>query len=295
MLAGVYAKDCGAAFSPELIAEVAEAVMGSSLTFSLASSPASTPANSRSCSPCPRTSTEEAAGAEEVQVDSRRAAAPYPQLLTVPRPAHTGKLLALPEKRIRGASPENSLSPAVGKDLSVPSKHKSSGKLLVQVLRVLCERCGVSFQEAIGQVLFRNRRADVIRKRKDWRHSSEDLSWIAAAAEPADQAALGGVEDVFRAMCIAGELRTRQWQRVVQLIIKNPVLAGRVRLSDTDRLFYEITHRDVEATYALTSVHKFKELLALLSEAAGVHPAVVFIAVGSHGQQLAKTALSACE
>jgi len=267
LLAGVYLKDGGAAFPPELIGEVITSVM----EFPSMSS-TSTPANSRSCSPCPR--------GEEVLTEVRSAA--FPQLLTG-RPS--GKFLVLPEKAAQRATPD--LSP-------VPAKCPT-GKLLVQVLRVLCERCRVPFHEAAGQVLFRNRRADVLRKRKDLRQSSEDLSWIAAAADPADQAALGGVEGVFRAMCVRDELRSRQWQKVVQLMQRNPVLASRVRHSDADRLFYEVTHRDVEATHALTSVQKFKELLALLSEAAGVHPAVVFISVGCHGQHLEKGTLSQCE
>ena len=63
----------------------------------------------------------------------------------------------------------------------------------------------------------------------------------------------------------------------VQLIQRNPILRNRVRLSDTDRLFYNITHRDNEvpvhngshpkdpqlgqARSSLNSPREFRELL----------------------------------
>mmetsp|Transcript_81288 Transcript_81288/g.143395 ORF Transcript_81288/g.143395 Transcript_81288/m.143395 type:complete len:227 (+) Transcript_81288:60-740(+) len=89
----------------------------------------------------------------------------------------------------------------------------------------------------------------------------------------------------------AGEagLSMRGWQRVVGIIQKNPVLGGLVRPSDVDRLFYAATHRDGKARRSITC-RQFRVLLEALSEAMGVSPCLVFLAVGSHAGHLEQAA-----
>eukprot|EP00439_Symbiodinium_sp_Y106_P034483 s862_g4.t1 len=190
---------------------------------------------------------------------------------------------------------------------SVPSRKSSCLRCRCWQDRVTC----TSTRWPVSEILFRHRRSSVIQERKDFRKVAEDISWVFRQSSSSDAAGTtketGGkrwVDAVFEHMCVKGEFRFREWQKVVQLIQRNPILRNRVRLSDTDRLFYNITHRDNEvpvhngshpkdpqlgqARSSLNSPREFRELLMCLADACAVHPGMMFYAVGCHDQALAE-------
>jgi len=171
----------------------------------------------------------------------------------------------------------------------------SKPQVFVSAVQMLAGQSNMHFHEVAGQILFRHRRSSVIQERKDFRKVAEDISWVFRQSSSSDAAGTtketGGkrwVDAVFEHMCVKGEFRFREWQKVVQLIQRNPILRNRVRLSDTDRLFYNITHRDNEARSSLNSPREFRELLMCLADACAVHPGMMFYAVGCHDQALAE-------
>eukprot|EP00931_Biecheleriopsis_adriatica_P120277 TRINITY_DN95393_c0_g1_i1.p1 TRINITY_DN95393_c0_g1~~TRINITY_DN95393_c0_g1_i1.p1 ORF type:complete len:526 (-),score=102.21 TRINITY_DN95393_c0_g1_i1:100-1644(-) len=319
LLGSVFSKEGGAAFSQSSVLEAVAAVSaGTSLSCSPECSVTASPSVSRSCSPRPPSEivsavqehmvsalhdeedkeaieselcTLEAAGAKQVP--------PLPQLLTAPQPhlkllcPPKQRLLELPRQAERGLRTRSPSLASASSDVLTASKRPSSARLLVQVIRVLVARHGnLTFGDVAGQILFKHRRSAALQERKEYRRTAEDLSWILcphSSPHDTEHSVLDGVDGVFKILRVAGEMRGRQWQRVVQLMLKNPVLESRIRLSDADRLFYEVTHRDTaQASHGLRMPKHFRELLVALAECAGIHPAFVFVAVGCHSESLAQ-------
>uniref|UniRef100_A0A7S0FYS5 Uncharacterized protein n=1 Tax=Pyrodinium bahamense TaxID=73915 RepID=A0A7S0FYS5_9DINO len=151
------------------------------------------------------------------------------------------------------------------------------------VLRALVERCGMPFTDLASQILWRNRKVKVL-QRAPFRRLARDLSWLGRRD---DECPLEPVEEVFRCLTAkcGGRMAGRQWQKVLALIHRNPVLGSRVKLCDADRLFYGECHRGGQANRAI-NMSEFKELLFDLSESSGIHPCLIFISVGSHARRL---------
>jgi len=154
--------------------------------------------------------------------------------------------------------------------------------LLVRVVRALAKGSGVTFSSLASQLLWRNRRSKAL-QHPQFRRVVRDLAWLASS----DNDPREPVEEVFRFYCSSegGRMRGRQWQKVVQLIWRNPVLQGHVKLCDADRLFYSQCVRGKEAGREI-NVSEFKELLFELAESSGVNPSIIFISVGSHAKRL---------
>lgn len=149
----------------------------------------------------------------------------------------------------------------------------------VEVVRSLGESAGMPFSELASQLLWRNRRAKVLQETH--RRLTRDLSWLA------QEETLEPVEEVFRCITAGGtRMNFRQWQKVLALIQRNPILQSKVKLSDSDRLFYGQCHHGGQANKNI-SRSEFKDLLFELAEASGIHPSLIFISVGSHARRLA--------
>lgn len=164
-----------------------------------------------------------------------------------------------------------------GSDRSMALDHAGN---FVAVVKSLGDTAGIPFSELASQLLWRNRRAKAIVE-GGHRKISKDLTWL--VGQPED---LEPVEEVFRCMTSPGNRMTfRHWQKVIDLIQKNPVLQSRIKLSDADRLFYGQCHRGGQANKNI-SMSEFKELLFEIAEASGIHPSLVFICVGSYARRL---------
>lgn len=163
--------------------------------------------------------------------------------------------------------------------------------LVVRVFRDLAMMRCQPLNDIVGQVLWRSRRAKAIRDTTRLRRVAEDISWIADTGG-GDDNIVTLVEGVYNLQIVAegGKMRWRGWERVVNLLMKNPVLHGRVRHVDADRLYYNAMRRSVPPSCSI-GLREFKELLLELADSSAVHPHIVFVAVGSHQKQMALEAL----
>lgn len=186
-------------------------------------------------------------------------------------------------------TPEASSVPA-------PELVESRPDFVIEVLRALATRAGLPLIDVLGQVLWQHRRAEPLREPR-LRRIVEDASWVLASAEPSakgngDVDAGEDVERVFWALTgPSGRMRYGQWRKTVQLVLRNPVLEGRVRVGDTDRLFCGEVRRNSQIENKPRSgltvgLGDFKRLLLQLAETGGTHPCMVFLAVGAHARPL---------
>jgi len=166
----------------------------------------------------------------------------------------------------------------------------ASTDLIIQVLQELGEQSGLRFSDIAGQVLRQNRNSRALRTAKH-REVVDDVSWIEEPAESIVNESSGLVEcvkQVFRLSTTSdsGCMRWNTWQRIADLICKNPILNARVRHTDIDRLFYQAANRDPENSKTI-SRNEFLGLLLDLAEASSTHPSIIFFAVGCHAERLA--------
>lgn len=158
---------------------------------------------------------------------------------------------------------------------------------VIKGLGYMAEASGILFSEAVGQILWRNRRAESLREKQRSKDAVDDLSWVADCAEDPDVAgdvlkALDDVFDMFEVSHNGKGINVKAWQRVTKFVEANPVLKRRVKLTDVDRLWHAATHKPPADPQISISRRAFKELLLTWCEAMGVHPWMVFVAVGSH-------------
>lgn len=168
----------------------------------------------------------------------------------------------------------------------VPLDKADKTALVVQVLHDLARQCGRRFSDVAGQVLWRHRGSAALQGHH--RRTAEDLTWLNGCdADLVARPVVALVEDVFRAMTADEEskhMRFRQWQKVVRLIQKNPVLERQVKVRDVELLFYAKTHDS--SVHVSISRREFKQLLMELAERMEVHPSLVYMAVGCHAEHL---------
>jgi hypothetical protein len=158
---------------------------------------------------------------------------------------------------------------------------------VMMALTKLSEEVDMDLSDILGQILWRNRRAESLREKQRRRETVEDVSWAAAGTDDPDVSSdvLKSLDDVFD-MFEAGQkgrgLSVKAWQRVAKFVQANPVLRRRVNLTDVDRLWYAATHKPGMEVQVSIGRRAFKELLLTWCEAMNVHPWMVFVAVGSH-------------
>lgn len=157
--------------------------------------------------------------------------------------------------------------------------------LVTQVLRELATQSGMPFSDIVGQCLQHNRNVAALRLSR-YQDVVQDVSWVAEPGEASS--VIDRVKEVYRFFTAADGkcMNWCKWQKVADLICKNPVIQSRVRHTDIDRLFYSAANRDPENSKTI-SHNEFFGLLLDLAEASGIHPNMVFVAVGCHSEQLA--------
>lgn len=161
--------------------------------------------------------------------------------------------------------------------------------LVVKLCRSLIESSSImTLTELVGQILWRQRRS---LKHSKHRRIAESTLWLEDKSVPYDVVQM--VNEVYKHLTQedGGEMKSKHWHRAVSLICRNPVIGGRVKLSDVDRLFYCETHQGTttSAHPSITSV-EFRLLLLQLAEASGVHPINLFVACGCHAETLQQAA-----
>mmetsp|Transcript_103444 Transcript_103444/g.163228 ORF Transcript_103444/g.163228 Transcript_103444/m.163228 type:complete len:457 (-) Transcript_103444:24-1394(-) len=158
---------------------------------------------------------------------------------------------------------------------------------VLKALRYMAELSGIQFSDVVGQILWRNRRADSLREKPRRKEAVDDVSWVVDCAEDPNVAgevlkALDDVFDVLEGGTKGKGISAKAWHRAAKFVEANPVLKRRVRLTDVDRLWHAATHKPLSDPQTSISRRAFKELLLTWCDAMEVHPWMVFVAVGSH-------------
>lgn len=149
---------------------------------------------------------------------------------------------------------------------------------VLQVLRTLVTSCDLAFSDVAGQILWRFRRSEPLQDAR-YVQAAESARWLLPDA-------VEMVDAVFR-QCTESEgcrMRRSHWQKVAHLIMKNPVLRGRVHHGNLDRVFYSMTMRRADRAVGLGD---FKRMLLQLAETSQVHPWMIFNAVACHDGHIA--------
>jgi len=168
-------------------------------------------------------------------------------------------------------------------------------ELMVQALRVLSVDAKMPFADVVGQVLWRSRRSECLLKTKKFRETAEDVSWMMPGSGGLDEhvkqaeklAQLQDVDDAFKMFSSEnGRMNSRGWRQVARLVWSSPALAGRLNLSDVDRLWYAHTRPNFSKEVLRDiNCNDFKGLMLALAEAMEVHPWMVFFPVASYQRQ----------
>eukprot|EP00933_Yihiella_yeosuensis_P000196 TRINITY_DN10030_c0_g2_i1.p1 TRINITY_DN10030_c0_g2~~TRINITY_DN10030_c0_g2_i1.p1 ORF type:complete len:938 (-),score=125.51 TRINITY_DN10030_c0_g2_i1:167-2980(-) len=160
-------------------------------------------------------------------------------------------------------------------------------EMIVNVLQRLSRSHNMELTDVMGQVLWRYRRSEVLQQAKH-KSAIESPLWVD------DESNTRLVADVFKAVTAAegGRMRRQQWLKICQYIQRNPVLRQRVRHGDADRLFHSMTMRNKDENRTI-SMSEYMTLLLQLTETCGVHPWMVFLAVGCHAEHLTEEAKKA--
>lgn len=207
-------------------------------------------------------------------------------------PAFTDEQISSAVARVTGCQSDTRLAQDVDSqhaDLETPRVGHTQ---LVDMLRNLAESIGMELSDVLGQILWQHRTAKVLRAAR-FRAVVEDLSWVepGAGTLDADASVCKLVGEVFRVLAAptGGGMRAAAWLKVIRMVELNPVLQPRLRRSDAHRLFYAHTHMNGESQASISCVG-FKRLLIELADAMRAHPAILFLAVGSHAEHLAPPA-----
>lgn len=157
--------------------------------------------------------------------------------------------------------------------------------LLLETLICLCSESELTFEDALGQVLWKSRCCEPVRKSEHFMTIADDLSWICRSE--GDQQ-IDFAKDFFRAITADTGRRMywRQWVKVGQILQGNPVLSKRIEASDLDRLFYQETRRHPTDKGHCLNRTSFIRCLTILSETMKTHPKVIFVCFASHAEAL---------
>lgn len=172
-------------------------------------------------------------------------------------------------------------------------------ELMVQALRILSVGAKMPFADVVGQVLWRSRRSECLLKTKKFKETAEDVSWMMPGSGGLDEhvkqaeklAQLQDVDDAFKMFSSEnGRMNSRGWRQVARLVWSSPALAGRLNLSDVDRLWYAHTRPNLSREVLRDiNCNDFKGLMLALAEAMEVHPWMVFFPVASYQRQASES------
>jgi len=167
---------------------------------------------------------------------------------------------------------------------------ETSVALVLRVLHQAAEMLGSSFNDVAGQVLWRNRRASVLQNRT---HQAvvDDLSWAFSSSSSAgDEVEASDLSEDIRHYFSGltsgrkGCMSHQEWQQVVALLTKNPILKSRVKASEVEHIFVAAERKNAQNSGGIR-FKVFKKLLLQLAESIHVHPWIVVFALGAHAQQ----------
>lgn len=167
----------------------------------------------------------------------------------------------------------------------------TSVAVVLRVLHQAAEMLGSSFSDVAGQVLWRNRRACVLQN-STHKAVVDDLSWAFSSSSVGDGVEVCDLsEDVrhyFSDLTSSrhGCMSHQEWQQVVALLTKNPILRSRVKASEVEHIFVAAQGKNVQNSGGIR-FKVFKKLLLQLSESIHVHPWIVVFALGAHARQAA--------
>eukprot|EP00930_Biecheleria_cincta_P046674 TRINITY_DN32218_c0_g1_i2.p1 TRINITY_DN32218_c0_g1~~TRINITY_DN32218_c0_g1_i2.p1 ORF type:complete len:291 (-),score=47.96 TRINITY_DN32218_c0_g1_i2:149-1021(-) len=167
----------------------------------------------------------------------------------------------------------------------------TSVAIVMRVLHQAADMLGSSFSDVAGQVLWRNRRASVLQNAT---HKAvvEDLSWAfcrssSFAGNDVEVSDLSeDIHDYFSGLTSGrkGCMTHREWQQVVALLIKNPILKSRIKASEVEHIYFADERKSTRSSGGIR-FKVFKKLLLQLAESIHVHPWIVVFALGAHARQ----------
>jgi len=161
--------------------------------------------------------------------------------------------------------------------------------LIAHVLQALHKESQVKVGDIVGQVLWRNRKAEALQDRR-FKKIAENIEWAVVDCLKESPDIVQLLDGVFRDMTAAegGKMSAQVWRKVAKIVQANPVLNSRLRRTDADRLYYGETHSRGEAHSGGINRREFKSLLVQLAFCMGVPPYMVILAVGSHNGHASK-------
>eukprot|EP00931_Biecheleriopsis_adriatica_P060054 TRINITY_DN3603_c0_g2_i1.p1 TRINITY_DN3603_c0_g2~~TRINITY_DN3603_c0_g2_i1.p1 ORF type:complete len:1022 (-),score=191.05 TRINITY_DN3603_c0_g2_i1:95-3160(-) len=193
------------------------------------------------------------------------------------------------EPSLPASSPPDSRATTKESKEGSPPRREQSGispltERVMAVLRRLSETSGLALADIMGQVLWKQRRNEVLQQPRQ-RAVVESTSWIETGAF------VKGAEEVFNHLAASdgGRMRRITWLKVVNFIQRNPVLRSRVHHGDADRLFHSMVRRSEDESRSI-NLYQFMQLLMQLVETTGTHPWMVFLAVSCHAEHLKESA-----
>lgn len=170
----------------------------------------------------------------------------------------------------------------------------SATEFISRVVQALHEESQVKVGDIVGQILWRHRKAEVLKDRR-FKKVAESVEWAVADDLITSPEMVQLVEGVFRDMTAAegGRMSAQVWRKTAKIIQENPVLNSRLRRTDADRLYYAETRSRGEANSGGINRREFKSLLVQLAFCMEVPPYMVLLAVGSHNGQVESKAENA--
>eukprot|EP00931_Biecheleriopsis_adriatica_P061185 TRINITY_DN36784_c0_g1_i1.p1 TRINITY_DN36784_c0_g1~~TRINITY_DN36784_c0_g1_i1.p1 ORF type:complete len:486 (-),score=109.10 TRINITY_DN36784_c0_g1_i1:61-1476(-) len=181
---------------------------------------------------------------------------------------------------------------------SVASSRIEEGTDVAQALpHVVCEVVmelarleGAPFMDVAGQVLWRYQACEALQQEKH-KGVVAELRWVSPAGERPTMLEL--TSTVFKELTMknGGKMSRKIFFQAVDLLRENPVLASRLSRNDADRLFHQASCARMRKSpgtdgSGVIFLKDFTRLLLQIQEAAGVHPYVVFSAVGCHAEPM---------
>eukprot|EP00930_Biecheleria_cincta_P026339 TRINITY_DN18581_c0_g1_i1.p1 TRINITY_DN18581_c0_g1~~TRINITY_DN18581_c0_g1_i1.p1 ORF type:complete len:447 (+),score=92.30 TRINITY_DN18581_c0_g1_i1:96-1436(+) len=161
----------------------------------------------------------------------------------------------------------------------------------MSVVLELGKKAGVAFEDIAGQVLFRYRLSEPLQQ-ECYKGLIEDLRWVLDAGTDKNPSIVEMSSMTFKELTMrdGGKMYFRTWQKLVELVRRNPILQERFKRSDADRVWHEYSRDAVRSEMsagACVKIKDFPRMLLSVSHEAGVHPWIIFMAVGCHCDDLA--------
>lgn len=163
--------------------------------------------------------------------------------------------------------------------------------LLVETMADLSQEAKVNYSDVVGQVLWKFRGSEPVRKSEFFLEVAEDLSWLVQKQDGEMELYAEMARSFFKEVTRDSGKRMswRQWVKVGQIFQKHPLVGEAIAARDLDRLFYQETRRQMCGDKGHTiGKSGFLRVLTLLAEIAKTHPKVLFLTLGSHAESLSQ-------